>query len=166
MELENYLPLELGGKEYPVVKVGTQLWMAENLALLTPGSWFYEDNEMYGEKFGRLYTWQAAMEACPKGWKLPSQDDWSLLLEALGGEEAAWSKMMPGGASGLNILFAGYRNIKGVFMSVDRAADFWTSTEAGDANAWLRYLIHKKEKVHHIIDDKNCGFSVRYIKKD
>lgn len=164
METQNDEILELGGREYKTIKLNNQVWMAENLSLLVKGSWFYDDNAQYGARFGRLYTWQAAMEACPEGWRLPTLDDWNQMLESLGGEEQATSSLKPGGPSGFDALFAGYRTLKGDFLSIERAADFWTSSEAGDSNAWLFYIIFKKEKVFRIIDDKRCGFSVRYIK--
>lgn len=164
METQNDEILELGGREYKTIKLNNQVWMAENLSLLVKGSWFYDDNAQYGARFGRLYTLQAAMEACPEGWRLPTLEDWNQMLELLGGEEQATSSLKPGGQSGFDALFAGYRTLKGDFLSIERAADFWTSTEAGDSNAWLFYIIFKKEKVFRIIDDKRCGFSVRYIK--
>ncbi len=157
-------PLELGGKEYKTVKINNRLWMAENLSLLVKNSWFYEDNALYGEKFGRLYTWDAAMEACPQGWHLPDDKEWDELILHFGDETKAFTHLIKGGDSGFDALFAGYRTLDGTFLSVDRAADFWTASQAGGANAWLRYMIYKKDKVLRIIDDKRCGFSVRYVK--
>lgn len=157
-------PLEMGGKEYRTVKIGNQIWMAENFALLTPGSWYYNDDAAQGEPFGRLYSWDAAMQACPEGWRLPTEEDWEQLISHLGGENQAFHQLLEGGESGFDALFAGYRSLTGAFLSIERAADFWTGTPAGDANAWLRYLIFKKDKVHRIIDDKRCGFSVRYMR--
>lgn len=164
MDIQTDNFLELGGKEYKTLKINNQLWMAENLSLLVKGSWFYDDNAIYGAEFGRLYTWQAAMDACPEGWRLPTLEDWEKMLQGWGGETTAFSPLLKGGESGFDALFAGYRTVKGDFLSLKRAADFWTGTEAGDANAWLFYLIYKKDKVFKIIDDKRCGFSVRFLK--
>jgi uncharacterized protein (TIGR02145 family) len=158
--------LDLGGKSYKTVNINGVVWMAENLSLLVKDSWFYQDNALYGEKHGMLYTWQAAMETCPQGWKLPSVQDWQEMINSFGNESSAISSILEGKTGGLNIRFSGYRTQKADFLSLGRAADFWTSTEAGESNAWLRYIIYKKEKVFKIIDDKRCGFSVRYIKKD
>ncbi len=164
MEPQCNFQLELGGRKYKTTRIGNLLWMAENLSLLVKESWFYDDNAIHGEKYGRLYTWKAAMDACPEGWRLPSKTDWEQMVEHLGGHITAFNNLTPGGTSGFNALFAGYRNLDGLFLSLGRAADFWTSTEAGKANAHLFYMIHKKETVFNIIDDKRCGFSVRYVK--
>lgn len=156
--------LELGGKTYKTTLINGQIWMAENLIFPIEGSWIYNENPEYGYLYGRLYTWEAALKACPEGWHLPSDEEWGELINNLGGEEAAYNKMLDGGVSGMNIRFSGYRHEAGFFMSVERAADFWSSTEASPGNAWLRYLVAKKEKVFRSLDNKKCGFSVRYLK--
>jgi uncharacterized protein (TIGR02145 family) len=164
MEIHNDNTLELGGKLYNTVKINNLLWMAENLSLLVKDSWFYMDNALNGPVYGRLYSWEAAMDACPDGWRLPALEDWDDMINFLGGEKKAFHELLPNGTSGFNAIFSGYRSISGDFLSLERAADFWTSTEAGEANAWLFYLIYKKDKVFKIIDDKRCGFSVRYVR--
>ncbi len=156
--------LEMGGKVYQTVKINDKIWMAENLNFPCEGSWFYNNNLNHGETHGRLYTWDAAMKSCPKGWHLPTDEEWDDMLNALGGPQKAFSKIITNGETGLNLMFSGYKTVHGDFLSIDRAGDFWTSTEAGDMNAWLRYIIGKKENVFKIIDDKRCGFSVRYVK--
>ncbi|MFW5687651.1 MAG: FISUMP domain-containing protein [Bacteroidota bacterium] len=164
MEPQNGEILVLGGREYKTVEINNQLWMAENLALLVKDSWFYENNALFGSTYGRLYTWKAAMEACPEGWRLPLVEDWEKLIDFYNGETQAYYALVKGGKSGFDAIYSGYRTLQGDFMSLERAADFWSGSEAGDANAWLFYLIFKKDKVFRIIDDKRCGFSVRYIK--
>ena len=69
------------GNEYPVVHIGDQYLMAENLNYKTEGSACYDDQESNCELYGRLYTWEAAMTACPDGYRLPSRNDYTILWE-------------------------------------------------------------------------------------
>ncbi len=58
--------------------------MAENLNFKTEDSFCIEDNESKCSEYGRLYTWHAAMKACPAGWHLPSKTEYELLTKSKG----------------------------------------------------------------------------------
>jgi len=90
-------------KNYKTVKIGEQIWMAENLNYAVDGAKCYNDGEYYFrdswdkipyspaeiqancDKYGRLYDWQTAMKVCPSGWHLPSIKEWDKLLHYVDG---------------------------------------------------------------------------------
>jgi len=73
------------GKVYRTVKIGEQIWMAENLAFAAKGC------PCYKREYGMLYDWDTAMDekTCPVGWHLPSYDEWQTLVDFVGGKEIA-----------------------------------------------------------------------------
>ena len=81
------------GKEYKTVKIGEQVWMAENLNFAAEDSKCYEDNASNCDKYGRLYNWEMAKEVCPNGWHLPSDAEWQTLVDFAGGGEIAKKKL-------------------------------------------------------------------------
>ena len=80
------------GRTYRTVQAGNLEWFAENLAYAgtedEPCGLPYYNAEAMSDVFGRYYTWNEAMEACPDGWHLPSEEDWLDLGNALKDGEA------------------------------------------------------------------------------
>jgi len=77
------------GKVYKTVKIGEQIWMAENLNYECEGSVCYNNDPANGEKYGRLYDLETAKKACPPGWHLPTMPEWNTLIREIGGIEMA-----------------------------------------------------------------------------
>ena len=76
---------------YKTVKIGEQIWMAQNLNYETDSSFCNSNKESNCTKFGRLYLWNEAVEKdiCPEGWHVPSQTEFDTLVSAVGGKNLA-----------------------------------------------------------------------------
>lgn len=111
----------IGGRNYPYVQIGNQLWLAENLDYKfevdgsqipigvsgtpsTPSAWYYNNDEktygVNGNKYGLLYNWYAAKyiednksTLLPEGWHFPSTTDWDALAETCGGASICGTKL-------------------------------------------------------------------------
>ena len=173
-------------KQYRIVKVGSQIWMAENLAYETKrGSYPYGKDEANVEKYGRLYSWKILEEACPAGWHVPSDLEWKTFEKAIGltdneldltGErgansgtviksEGGWKNGGNGlNKYGLNFLPAGIRNSKGDCASLEELTRIWSSTESDPQSAYSRGLFFYSDKVTRFAQKKDIASSVRCIK--
>jgi uncharacterized protein (TIGR02145 family) len=171
------------GNHYATVQIGTgksggQTWMAENLNYNTGNSWCPNGNTSNCNTYGRLYDWQTALGACPSGWHLPSDAEWTALTDFLGGESIAGGKMKeagtahwlppPSGAtnsSGFTALPGGWTDGNNGFGSIGSAALFWSSTEDSTSTAWSRILSSGGESVYRngFNAFKYYGYSARCI---
>jgi uncharacterized protein (TIGR02145 family) len=181
------------GQKYKTMKIGKiwkQTWMAQNINYQTKdGSWCYMNSISYCKKYGRLYDWYTAKTVCPKGWKLPSREDWDYLGHAVGGEKglhyngmtlwydagqklkskSGWNvcdgECRDNGADsyGFSALPGGYQCDGGYFGRVGYCGDWWTATEYDSDNAYIRGMCGNHSGVTEDDDDKSYGFSVRCV---
>jgi len=195
---------------YKTVKIGNQCWMAENLAYLPKVSsslsgssispyyyvYGYQGNSVSAAKatenystYGVLYNWPAALEACPAGWHLPSDDEWKELEMFLGmskseaesegyrrtDEEggklkengtAHWDSPNTGAnnESGFTALPGGYRFYDDSFYNIGGIGSWWSSTENGTSFAMNREVLYNMKAVARFSFLKTAGFSVRCIR--
>ena len=191
---------------YKTVKIGTQTWMAENLSYLPsvsppsnescnkPIYFVYDYNgQIVAEakmkvnylRFGVLYNWSAAVEACPVGWHLPSEEEYEKLEIEIGFNKVqtdsmaccrgidqgillkstnGWINNMNGNdGSGLSCLPGGLRWSDGKFHDLGNIGVWWTSQISSSLSAWTRVLTSKNNRVCNFSNFKYCGFSVRCI---
>lgn len=198
IEISFYKCSDRDNRNYATVKIGTQVWMAENLAYLpavSPSSafsytepWYYvygyegadvavaKNNTNY-TTYGVLYNWSAAIAACPLGWHLPSDDEWTTLTNYLGGESVEGGKMKETGTahwespntgatneSGFSALPGGYRGGNGGFDGITYYGYWWSSSEFSMNSAWHRVLYYSYSYVGRYYSDKVYGFSVRCVR--
>ena len=171
------------GQSYCMINIGTQTWMAENLNYRNTDSYCYDDNESNCQKYGRLYKWEFAKNACPSGWHLPSNKEWLQLEMYLGmnqpdGDEIGYRDTNNGeklkasigwndNGNGTDIygfvaLPGGYHN--GGFCNSGYGTTFWSTTETSASGAWSRSLGHDYSHVGRDRRNKNHRCSVRCIK--
>lgn len=189
------------GKKYSIVKINSQVWMSENLNASTyrngdpiryartpeewldaaarfEGAWCYYDNDpKNGAVYGKLYNWYAVNDSrglATAGFHIPSDLEWSLLTEYLGGEEIAGKKMksINGWAnngngdniSGFKGFPGGYCDNYGFFQDINEVAYFWSSSLTDTQFAGYRKLIYYNAEARGDYFFKSGGFSVRCLR--
>lgn len=165
---------------YSVVKIGAQIWMAENFRFASRDSFSINDNDDNDKFYGRLYTWEEAMELAPEGWHLPTIDDWKRLNKyipryakistgtALKSAEN-WKKGF-GATEGKDIygfcaLPTGFWNsIKKNFTNVTFSTNFWTATESDSEHAYSILLHYLNEGIKAEASNILNGLPIRFVK--
>ena len=167
-----------GGKgnnidNYKTVMIGTQRWMAENLDNAVAGSVCYDSLSSNCTKYGRLYTWEAAKSACPAGWHLPSDAEWTALTDYVGGASTPGPKLKA--TSGWNnngngtdqygfaALPGGDGYSGGSFGNAGNYGYWWSATEDNASLAWRRLMNYGSKDVYGGSNNKALLFSVRCV---
>lgn len=152
-------------QEYKTIQIGEQIWMAENLNIKTKDSYCYKNLPENCKTFGRLYSWKKALQVCPEGFRLPTDEDWTVLSDSVGGKDVAGYKMMMGGETKFNVLLAGnYNKTSNIFSYQFQNAYFWTATPFSETASWMRQFSAEQANINRSTVKKHYYFSVRCIK--
>ena len=169
-----------GGGNYTytgrTITINGQVWMAENLNRATANSKCYDDDASNCAKYGRLYTWADAKNACPAGWHFPSDAEWTMLTDAVGGAFTAGTKLKStsgwgydGNGTddyGFSALPGGYGYSRGYF-GAGYDGSWWGDTESvvvdGDTVAWYRNMLDYDSSVVRYRLNTGYLFSVRCV---
>ncbi len=199
--------------KYAKVTIGTQVWMRENYkvthfrngdpipnvtdgsawtSLTTPAYCNYNNNPGIGSQYGALYNYYTTVDSrglCPTGWHVPTDAEWTTLINFLGGESSAGAKMKEVGVSqdwpdpsilslqhwqapntgatnesGFTAFAAGFRSeYLGSFESIGGDCFFWSSQENNAINAFYRTLSKVNTSATKGNRNKANGYSVRCI---
>lgn len=171
------------GQVYKTVKIGEQVWMAQNLnyidtakAGFKDNSWCYDNNPRNCALAGRLYTWTVAKDSlCPEGYHLPDTTEWNTLFTSVGGTANAgtvlrsilgWDSVNGTNDYGFSAVAVGERYHSGSFDSEGTKAFIWTATalpEESENSAYAAYFV-EDATVSFKKNFKDNGASVRCLK--
>lgn len=193
---------DINSNVYNTVKIGNQIWTLENLEathyndgtsianvtsdgtwvnLTTPGYCWYDNNINNKEKYGALYNYYVmdnSLNVCPEGWHVPSESEWIVLSDYLGGESIAGGKLKEEGTvnwaepntgatneSGFTALPAGARIMfTGVFNGINESCGWWSSTPNTTDQAWRSGLGYNTTTFGIGSNYKKNGHSIRCLK--
>jgi uncharacterized protein (TIGR02145 family) len=204
---------DFDGNFYPSIIINGQEWIQKNLAVskyrngdpvptgLSDATWssttsgayaIYNNDAANNTTYGKLYNWYAVNDSrglCPSGWHVPSDAEWTTLINYLdpnadGGNNGniAGGKMKSTGTiengdglwnspneqatneSGFTALPGGYRYNVGSYYDVGYFGVWWSSTEYDSNYAWGRVLGYDYSNVFGYYGSKQDGFSVRCVR--
>ena len=192
---------DVDGNSYATVKIGTQCWTQSNLTVskyrngdtipnITDGTQWWQmntsstgawcnngNNTNLGTIYGKLYNWYAVSDSrglCPMGWHVPTDMDWTILMNYLGGQSVAgeamksttgWLNNRNGtNSSGFTALPGGWRYPGGGFYCCSWDGSWWSSSVAGSGIAWYRSLDWSNAVVGVGTTDMRNGLSVRCVR--
>lgn len=166
------LCVDAQGNSYKTAIIADHIWMLDNLRVTTNPAghdietYVYDENEENSEKYGRLYTWNVAMNdsiiegsqgICPDGWHIPSDKEWNTLIDNI----STVDKEIPNIKKALELQYAGFYNNS--YHNLDASVSFWTSTQSHN-NAWKRYFNKSLSKAFRYHEKKSNAISVRCVK--
>lgn len=173
-------------ESYPIVQIGDQWWMAENLAYdVGNGCSAYNNDENNVATYGRLYTWEAAKKACPDDWHLPTDNEWKQLEMAIGMSQSEANDTLSRGTNigtklkatsgwnsngngtddfGFSALAGSYGASANYFGYIGNSGYWWSATEGNYDDAWLRSMSYGSSGVNRYSSGVGARFSARCVK--
>jgi len=182
----NTMTDERDGRTYRTVKIGSQVWMAENLSFTIDNAigCCYENDEKYKE-YGRLYDWVEAMSIAPEGWHLPTKEEWQTLFDLVeidsssnkidgstAGKylkaKAGWNDYLGQSGNGtdefgFSALPGGGGFSDGSFLDVGYYGNWWSASEGNSDYAYCHFMDYN-DAVKWYSSNKSSLYSVRCVK--
>lgn len=187
------------------VKIGESTWMVKNLNVATfnngdtifeakskeqwiaygtarKAAWSHYNNDLgEGAQFGKLYNWFAVNDPrglAPKGWHIPTDVEWGLLVLTLGGDKKAGSALKytygwmdtkdstgnGNNSSGFEALAGGLRNGLGAFGYKGQGGGWWSATAIDTSKSWYRFILYASPMVYKDGYGNRNGLAVRCVK--
>jgi uncharacterized protein (TIGR02145 family) len=192
---------DIDGNVYDAVTIGTQTWMTTNLKTTRYGNgdpiptglsdtdWshatygayaIYNNDNGNNATYGKLYNFYAVSDSrqlAPAGWHVPTEADWSTLVNYLGGGSIAGGKLKEAGTahwnspnegatneSGFTALPAGQRSWYGPSAMLGDYGYFWSASGGDASGSWGWSMVHSESTVMRLNYTQHCGFSVRCLR--
>lgn len=200
---------DIDGNTYEKIIIGEQTWIAQNLnttrfrngdlipeartgeewkkagADCKPVRCYYHNTSANGNEYGMLYNWYAVNDPrglSPEGWNVPSDGEWDILTDFLGGPFIAGGRMKSIGTiedrngywyspntqatneRGFSGMPGGLRENNGIFNGLGYYGYWWSSTGSSDFSAWYRYVGYFMSDIFKRRKYKDIGLSVRCLK--
>jgi len=173
------------GNSYKTIVFGTQTWMAENLKTskfrngelipnvtenaawgnLTTAGFCWHNNNISNKANGGIYNWYAVDDSrkiSPAGWHIPTDAEWTTLINFLGGATIAGDKIK---SCGFSDIFGSDRAPDGTFGFVGVANYWWGATQTSNTEAWTYHILASSEKeLYRSPLWKKLGMCVRCVK--
>jgi uncharacterized protein (TIGR02145 family) len=158
------------GTAYPIIQVGSQLWMAANLQFSS--GVYYGNNPNYKIPYGRLFTLdQSKTPVPPEGWRVPTTGDWTNLVKAFtpsGSGPTAYQALIAGGGSGFNAQLGGNYDpgASPQFQNLGSRGYYWTSSPKDSKNYFVVVFsaVSQSITVSATTAPSTNALSVRYVK--
>ena len=164
------------GKKYKSLKIGKQVWMAQNLNYAAKGGKCFGEGGKFTQQYyetdpeeiklskaevqanctkhGRLYNWETAKKSCPKGWHLPSTEEWATLVNFAGGKRDGGKRLKEDKYSFSGVPCCGEAD--GSFVDGSISGGYWWSTskmEGDDKYAYGWYIGYASDGGDDMLED-------------